>query len=351
MRRLLLLLPLAVAGMLGVRQAAGQLPAGVQVAGGGAPPAAQAPNPFPLCPEAGPWLICAAHYSGVDAPELARQVAVLLRNKHRMKAWIMNYGAEERRKQQEEWERLQKQYPGVPIPRRGVRIQEHCAVLVGPFSDMDSASKSLKSVRSLPMPELKLEGGKLPYETIVVSVPDPDRKTSTLKRAPVNPFSNAMVVRNPTIPLEKGSKPRWDPAWKKFNANEEYSLLNNPQPWTLLVKEYTAGAVFQSRGEQSSGFLQMLGLGGNSRGEALNACAMQAHELARLLRSPNLGFKAYVLHTRTSSVVTVGGFSGPRDPELQRVQQRLAALKFSTSDRSDPIGLLPNAVPIEVPRP
>src|SRR5262245_39258329 len=114
MRRLLLLLPLGVAGVLGARQAAGQLPGGVQVAGGQAASAAPA-NPFPVVPEAGPWMICAAHYSGPDAAELARQVAVILRTKHRLNAYIMNHGEEERRKQQEEWEKLKQRYPGVPL--------------------------------------------------------------------------------------------------------------------------------------------------------------------------------------------------------------------------------------------
>jgi hypothetical protein len=351
MRRLLWLLPLGAACVLSARQAAGQLPAGVQVAGSKAAAGAVVPNPYPLVPEAGPWLICAAHYSGPDAPELARQVVVILRNKHRMNAWIMNYGAEERRKQQEEWEKLQQQYPGVPIRRRTVRIQDHCAVLVGGFPDMETASKSLKRVRSLPMPELKLEGGKLAYETIVVPVPGEDKKNPTLKRALVNPFTNAMVVRNPTIPLNRAAKPRWDPLWKKLNAEEEYSLLENKSAYTLLVKEYHGGTVLQSRNEGSSGFLKMLRnpLGGGS--ETLNGCAMQAHELARFLRSPSLGFKAYVLHTRTCSAVTVGGFTGPDDPELQRTQQRLAALKFAAKDRSDPVGLMPNPTPVEVPRP
>src|SRR5262249_46106230 len=71
-------LPWGGGGLGGAGQGAGRgappagnsLPAGVQVAGGGAPSAARPPNPFPLGPEAGPWLICAAHYSGPDAPEL-----------------------------------------------------------------------------------------------------------------------------------------------------------------------------------------------------------------------------------------------------------------------------------------
>ena len=52
---------------------------------------------------------------------------------------------------------------------------------------------------------------------------------------------------------------------------------------------------------------RLTGLGGRT-GEALGAAGLQAHELARFLRTPQLGlgFEAYVLHTRNKSVVTVG---------------------------------------------
>src|SRR5262249_22143287 len=82
-----------------------------------------------------------------------------------------------------------------------------------------------------------------------------------------------------------------------------------------------------------SNFLKMLGLSGSKPGEALGAAALQAHELAKLLRDPRLGFTAYVLHTRTSSIVTVGGFNALNDAEMQRVQRQLAALRFTTNNQ------------------
>src|SRR5262249_14963062 len=102
----------------------------------------------------------------------------------------------------------------------------------------------------------------------------------------------------------------------------------------------------------SSTFLKTLGFGKNKPGDVLGASAKQAHELARVLRLPNFGFTAYVLHTRTSSVVTVGEFDGPDDPALQRVQSRLAALRVSSPGvPGDPFGLMPRPVPVQVPRP
>jgi hypothetical protein len=162
-----------------------------------------------------------------------------------------------------------------------------------------------------------------------------------------------MVVRNPMVPNTTGNKPRWDPAWKSLNREEKYSLLKNPKPYTLVVKEYLGmNVIQQQQPSKSNTFLDTLGLGGAKEGEALLGAGLQAHALAEFLRDPKLGFKAYVLHTRTSSVVTVGEFDGPKDPELQRVQRQIANLRFGTNrGQEDPIGLLTNPIPVEVPRP
>ena len=97
--------------------------------------------------------------------------------------------------------------------------------------------------------------------------------------------------------------------------------------------------------------LAALGLGGTKDGEALDAAAQQAHELAKFLRQPALGFTAWVLHTRYSSVVCVGGFDGPGDAECQRLQRQIANLRFQAKNGVDPIGLMPTPMPVEVPRP
>ncbi len=375
MKRWLLLLPLGAAlGLLAVGpRAAGQprgdfgvlntnpapapgaqprLPAGIVPDRAGVETPA-APNPYPLTAAAGEWLICAAHYQGPNGPELSRQVCAELRDRHRLQAFIYNRGAEERRKQAEEWEKLKQQFHGAPVRRRTVRIPDTYAVLVGGLGDQKAASDYLPRIRALPLPQLKLEGHPdvQPYDLMIQEEIDPRTKKPVRNWAPVNPFHTAMVVRNPLVPHSGPAKPRWDPFWKKLNADEEYSLLKNPKQYTLLVKEYLGTRTIQQP-TKSSSFLDILGLGGSKEGEGLAGCAAQAHELARFLRLPQLGFRAYVLHTRNSSVVTVGEFSGPDDPELERLQRQLANLRFGTQNgQEDPIGLLPTPLPIEVPRP
>jgi hypothetical protein len=74
----------------------------------------------------------------------------------------------------------------------------------------------------------------------------------------------------------------------------------------------------------------------------LSAAAMQAHETARVLRK--LEFDAYVLHTRTSSIVTVGGFDSREDPNIARIQKAITTLKISALD------LYTSPLPMEVPK-
>ena len=59
-------------------------------------------------------------------------------------------------------------------------------------------------------------------------------------------------------------------------------------------------------------------------------------------------FKAFVLHMRGASLVTVGEFSSPEDPEIERVRRQLALL---APKLRDPFVLLPEPIPVEVPQP
>lgn len=309
---------------------------------------------YPVSPEAGNWLICAASYSGPDAPELARQLVFQIRSKHGIPAYLFNYADEERKKQKEELDRIQAQYPpDTPFRRRTIRVTEHCGVLVGGYKDFDSAAKVLPSVKKWPMPTLQLSSGRLPYD--YVSQPGANGQ---LEQVPVNPFTSAFVTRNPTVPREAKQPVKFDPIWKKLNAEEEYSVLKNPKAWTLVVKEYPGGAVMQSKistpTKENATWMSKLFAGGGNQGEAvINAQAMQAQELARVLRKFN--FQAYVLHTRTSSIVTVGGFDSVDDPKIQATRQQLATLTqtivANQPSRQDPLGLMVNPLPMEVPKP
>lgn len=116
-----------------------------------------------------------------------------------------------------------------------------------------------------------------------------------------------------------------------------------------MVTQYSGAKSLVSQETTGNSFWGKLSTSGNKTGEALNGAALQAHATAKFLRQ--LNFHTYVLHTRTSSLVTIGGFDGPNDPELYRIRQQLAALKqrFSTAYEKT-LMLYPNPVPMEVPR-
>jgi hypothetical protein len=303
-------------------------------------------------PEAGEWLISAANYTGPDAMELARQVAVILREKHRLSAFILNRGDQKRAELDAEFKRLKALYPeGTPLRRKRPSTLglESCAVLIGGFSDFKHATSYLKVVRNLPLPEVKLSGDKRAYEVAEIAEPGKGGK-GVVRRYVISPFATAMVVRNPLVQVAPQSS--FDPLWTKLNANEEYNLLRCPRRYTLLVKEYGGAMTMVQSQSKPSGFLSFLGLGSSKPGEHLNAAAMQAHTLAKFLRDRRLGFEAYVLHTRHSSVVTVGGYDNPYDPELDRLRDRIASLKFSSAQGgNDPVGLMARPRTIEIPRP
>jgi hypothetical protein len=229
---------------------------------------------------------------------------------------------------------------------------------------MDAASAYLKKVRSWPLPELHLDerltaAGIKPYDMkLRVGKKNPDGQSYKVEPdgVPVNPFESAFVTRNPTVPQPPKQQNKFDPIWKKLNANEDYSLLKCPKPWTLVIKEYTGGGLIAPQSESSS-FLDKLGLGGLKMGEAMSAAGFQAHQLAELMQK--LGFKPYVLHTRGNSIVTIGEFESLEDPELTLMQDRLSRLSFKP-DPSHPnaarfaqanLELFPRAIPMEVPRP
>ncbi len=297
-------------------------------------------NPYPLTVEAGTWLICCASYSGVDAPELSKQISEILRNRDNLKGYIFNYGEEEKKKQIADFERRQKMSPELRQPMKFTRVSEQCAVLVGGYKDIEDARKNLEKIKKLAPPDLKLENGKETSDVINIYVPTADKKGAEIRRERVNPFSRAFVVRNPLVPNQTIAKNKPDPVLKTLNADEQYSLLKNSKSVTLVVKEYNGSAILQSTKAVTTSFMDKLF--GSRQGDMLGAAALQAHETARVLRK--LEFDAYVLHTRTSSIVTVGGFDSRDDPNLARIQKAIITLKITALD------LYTNPLPMDVPK-
>jgi hypothetical protein len=305
---------------------------------------------YAITPEAGAWLIIVAHYSGPHGQQLALEMAQEIRERYNIPAYVFSHGAEERRKQQEEIDRFKQLTPDTPRPRiRMVRIEEEWAVLVGGYKDMDAARRALDKVKKLQPPKEKGHLMDVVTQESNSGMPPPGQGSfpnvaggEEKKLVYLNPFATSFVVHNPTIPLEH---PKQDPAkadqlLQDLNSGRPYNLLKCRQPWTLVIKEFPGASSLQPR-TTSSVFLEMLGF--RQSADLLTASALQAEEVAKVLRGNN--FDAYVLHTRYSSVVTVGGFDKPDDPRLQQLQRQLANLKIG------PIECFARPMPMQVPHP
>src|SRR5437868_15471780 len=70
---------------------------------------AELPADYAVTPEAGPWMICVSSLTGDDAAKMARDMALEVRSRYRLPAYIFNRGAELRQQQLEEQKRLREQ--------------------------------------------------------------------------------------------------------------------------------------------------------------------------------------------------------------------------------------------------
>jgi hypothetical protein len=235
--------------------------------------------------------------------------------------------------------------PDLPLRLPAVRIEDQYAVLIGGYKDVDAAGKDLARIKKLEPPK-SVPNDTLTYDVIPAQS---GAKKPDAQRAAVNPFAHSFVVRNPSVPVEKESPNRPDPFWKELNAGENYSLLKCPKPWTLAIKEFPCTVVVQPQSAPNK-FLNLLM--GASTGEQLNANALNAHNMAEALHK--IGFEAYVLHTRSNSIVTIGGFDSASDPRMQQIERALhdnLKITYDNPSFTDPnMNLFTRPMPMAVPR-
>jgi hypothetical protein len=319
---------------------------------------------YPIDAQAGPYVIVAATYEGDDAGDLARQLVYYLRKAHNLPAYYnYNHADANRARLEADRQRWKQEHPEVPFRHEQVTKVDQYSVLIGGFDSFEHASdfckNKLRDPKLFPMPPLKLPGNKSPFGVNVVYKTDPktgeiviDEKTHkpvAVEAHYVSPYNSSFPSRNPAL---GAANKAYDPFLKVLNAEEENSLLKCQAPWTMAVQSYGGDAKYVPITQKSSpqnsvisNFVDNLWGGDKPVGEAkLNGAAAQARETAKVLRE--LGFEAYVLHTRHYSIVTIGGFSGPADPAMVNTANRLAELKLI-----DHLHLLKNPTSCEVPRP
>lgn len=292
----------------------------------------------------GPWMIFVHWYIGPKAPEMARQMVMELRNHYRLQAFVFNHGAEEKRKEDARVKAIiekqrqflvEKNLPlNTPLRVKRVPFEEQCAVLIGDFPDDAAARRGLSDIRRLKPPDPNRVSLAKIYEG---EIDEKTGKGKITREEFDNPFNRAYAIQNPLLKKERSQDTQESDlaAMRLLNRGEDYSLFNCAKPYTLVIKQFTTPNVTQPRSGSGS-FLAALGL--NKSGDGLDNAALNAHNLAELMRK-SFQLEAYVLHTRHSSIVSIGGFDGIADPRMRSTQEMLVnRLK------------VPSALPMPVPR-
>jgi hypothetical protein len=309
-------------------------------------------DPFRDCyltPEVGPWVICVTSFRGDEAKELAEKLVAELRGHYRLPAYLYNRSNEDRERERQRLEVLRQKY-GPDTPLKRVRILDEYAVLVGGYADMNEARKHAERIKKLDPPK------QVPFSRGVM-VPlehtdkhDPRKIPGVVART--NPLATSFVVRNPLVPQPQ--EVDFDPLWLKLNADEPLSVLRCPKPWTVVVKVFRPPSVLESARKPSTVrtnnfFKPALPKMTPAKGESLEDYRLRASQLAARLRQPDMGYEAYVFHTRDASIVTVGACRDLKDPEIGNLQRLTAGHIFKVAEGQFEM-LEEKPLPMQVPR-
>jgi hypothetical protein len=131
------------------------------------------------------------------------------------------------------------------------------------------------------------------------------------------PLRTAFCMPNPMAP---SAPPKPEPGLTKMNSGPQ-SLLHCSGEYSLEVALFTGGIAFTKKDAEKL-----------EKASLLEAAGEHAEHVTSELR--RMGFDAYVYHGLTYSLVAVGSFSTPQDPQIEQLAKQLAGmtvLKFSLS--------------------
>ena len=291
----------------------------------------------------GPWMVLVHWYTGPEAPKMAREFVMELRNHYKLPAYVFNRGADERKEQYaqirehiEQQRKFREAHPEmVHVPGRVkmTRIEDQCAVLVGGYKDDTAAERARDKIKKLPSPDPNRV--KLASKFYQFSDPKSGNQGKA-EHVYVNPFTKAMVVRNPQVKHERPDD--WNQVdvalLRKLNRYEPFSLFECKKPFTLAIKQFHTPTSVQPKSAGGK-FLESIGLGGKKNEDT---AAENAHNMADLMRKTKL--EAYVLHTKFASIVCVGAYDSPQDESLKAMQRHLVeSMRLPTTP-----------VPMQVPK-
>jgi hypothetical protein len=316
-------------------------------------------------PEDGGWMIMVKSYAGADSRQKAEKLAADIRTTHRTNALLFERNVEERKEEQAQVEAVRKREHGkakemeqvieqakreaeangstflpnrlmVKVPRPYHETPEQWVVFIGGFKTMDEARTALTTVKRLPEPKdtTLMDAGMIGGKVTDARTGQEEFKSAAHH---LNPYPSAMVVPNPTLAKQNlEEKAKLDPFVVKLNDGVQHSLLGAKKPWTLLVKSYSMPTRRASATGDPKSVFDRGGKKGASAADMLMATAAEAEAMAKALRHPDMkprSYEAFVLHHTHGSIVTVGQFEDPEDPQLLKLQQELLDLTFELRDK------------------
>lgn len=301
----------------------------------------------------GPFMVAAHTFTGPEAAKYAQILAMEIRRDYQLPAYVWLA------KIQPMKSNIYGVQPTAPeyarnndlSPPERWRVQDEAAVLVGNCKTIDESKmvwKQLKGIR----PKC-LDTFPVIYQ---------NRKGKGLNRVfmTTNPFAASQqlfpggAVNVAGLPMKQGqgfdpnvattvfqNARKVDPLVKRMNTGPDArnSITKNPSKYTLQVAEFTGRTAvevstvkgFDDRNPENREALKKSPLltahdDAERLAEVLNKCKSMS------------GMRAYVFHTRSASIVTIGGFNSPNDPTFQKfmaenkfrhISEELIARQFS----------------------
>lgn len=283
-------------------------------------------RPYRLTKQHGPWMIMVASFSeppnpteGLSPQEAADELVYELRKKS-----IPAYTYE----QQNEVERIQTfDRLGRKTNRRYTSQRGSICVVAGNYQSIDENTREGKTAQAT------LEIVQAYHPKFLGDVEASSKGVFKLanggiyRRTPgqAGPLGGAFLTINPLLSPEEVRKAKRDPLLRTLNSDSEYSLIRNPGKYTLVVASFYGSSVTKVG---DSGFKQALEK--FKIDNTLDRAAHSAWELTQAMRqAKSIGydrdFEAWVYHDRHKSVVTVGSFDRPDDPQIRQMYDLFAA--------------------------
>ncbi len=324
-----------------------------------------APSKIAVTAEHGGWMIMVKSYAGPDSRQKAEMLAEDIRKTHGIQSLLFERNSEERKAEQAQLEAIRKRenekvdpfnklqeqikreaeangsifkptMATVKVPRPYHETPEQWVVFVGGFKTMDDARANLPTVKKWPAPkdERLMDAGLVGGEQTDSKTGQKEFKATSQS---LNPYPSSMVVPNPAAAkANMEEKAKLDPFVVKLNEGIENSLLAVKKPWTLAVKSYTMPTSRASTEGDGRSVFDMKKKGSTGL-DRIKAIEVESEALARALRDKSMKphpFETFVLHHTHGSIVTVGQFDSPDDPELLKLQQELLGLTFELRDKN-----------------